>query len=401
MFLALALAAPTGWAASDQVSGKSVCVFPLVNLTTRAAQQDYQKPLSEAVQQEFDAAGFSIVPRDRWEAQAAQMSLKPEGIREASQALRLARSVGVDMAVAGFYQMDKDRLLVSVQCYDVAAGTLITGFSHTWRFNLGFYNNLHSEIADLVQRVIFTTAPRLIDLKDSVRVNEITFTSPQNGMEVVLEGEKSVGTIQNGTLVFQTGGVKAGTPLRVEKRKDGYHTVWQTVPAAPQIALVPLPRRDTLSFEANWTLGQLEGAGGGIRWYPIPNWLFAGFEEYLSMQIPTITGASLPIHADSDLVVGLYLFYPPQAGFRLGVSAGAGAILTWIPGTSLPLFTDVYINLLNLWFEWRVGDYLLFSRIELKMPLGIGNSLLPTGNGPIHWGPFLPPIAFGVVIPWR
>ena len=380
--------------------GRSVCVFPLVNLASNAEQQEHQKALSEAVQQEFEAAGFTIVPQDTWAVQAAHLSLKPERISEASQALRIARSIGADMAVAGFYQMDKDRLLVSVQCYDVAAGTLITGFSHTWRFNLGFYNNLHAEISDLVQKVIFTTAPRLVDLKDSVRVNQITFTSAQDGMEVVLEGAKSVGRIQNGTLVFQTGGVKAGTPLHVEKRQDGYHTVWQTVPAAPQIALAPIPRKDNLTFDAEWTLGQIEGAGAGIRWYPVPDWVFAGFSEYLFLDIPLVAGGSLPIHADSDLVVGLYLFWPPQSPFRLAVSTGAGTILTAYPGLPLPLFTDVYFNLVNLHFEWIAWGYRMFAQVQLKVPLGVGNNLL--GNkGPVYWGPWFPPIALGVVIPWR
>ena len=100
------------------------------------------------------------------------------------------------MAVSGFYWMENNRILVSIQCYDVNAGTFLTGFLHTWRFNLGFYNSIHAEIADLVQRVVFLSAPRLITLKEDVRVDEITFASPQDGMEVVVEGQKSIGRIQ-------------------------------------------------------------------------------------------------------------------------------------------------------------------------------------------------------------
>ena len=159
MLLPLALAAPAGWAASDQVSGRSVCVFPLVNLTSSAAQQEHQKAFSEAVQQEFEAVGFTLVPQRTWAAQAARLSLPPERIREASQALRIAKSVGGDMAVAGFYQMDKDRLLVSVQCYDVAAGTLITGLLPHVAFQPRLLQQPAQRDSDLVQRVIFTTTP--------------------------------------------------------------------------------------------------------------------------------------------------------------------------------------------------------------------------------------------------
>ena len=203
-----------------------------------------------------------------WSAEAARLKLASDRVTEASQALLLGEKAGADMAFTGFYWMEKDRVLVSLQCYDVKAGTLITGFLHTWRFNLGFYNAIHAEIADLVQRVVFLSAPKLITLKNDVRVDEITFTSPQNGMEVLIEGHKSVGRIQNGTLVFQTDGMKAGTPFMVEKRQDGYHTLRQTVIASPEVALTGLPRANNLSVEIDWTGGQLEGAGADASLVP-------------------------------------------------------------------------------------------------------------------------------------
>ena len=399
MLIPLALAATAGWASSDQVNGKSICVFPLVNITGSAAQQEHQKPLSEAVQQEFAAVGFSVVPQEAWAPQAARMSLKPERISDPPLVLLIARSAGADMAVAGFYQLENNRVLVSVQCYDVAAGTLITGFSHTWRFNLGFYNFLHAEIADLVQKVVFSTAPKLITLKEAVRVDRITFTSPQNGMEVMVEGQQSAGTIQNGSLVFPADGVKAGTLIRIEKRQEGYHTVWQEVHAAPEIALSPIPKKSILSLEADWTTGELEGAGATLRWYPVPDWLYVGLAEYLFTQVPAVSAATWPIHSDSELLLGLYLFLPPEAPFRMGLGTGGGTFLTGIPGSTGPLYTDVYFNVLNLFLEWRAGDVKILAEVGLKITLGIGNNLL--GSNLVTWNGTVPPFTFGVVIPWR
>jgi len=401
LILPLILAVPRGWSTDAKVTDASVCVFPLANLSPNGAQQEHQKPLSDAVRQEFEAVGFHILPDDQWLAEAARLKLAPDRVTEASQALLLGQKAGADMAVSGFYWMEKDQVLVSLQCWDVKAGTLITGFLHTWRFNLGFYNSIHVEIADLVQSVVFLSAPRLITLKNDVRVDEITFTSPQNGMEVVVEGQRSVGRIQNGTLVFQTDGLKAGTQFMVEKRQEGYHTLRQTVIAAPEVALTPIPRANNLSVELDWTFGQLEGAGATLRWYPKPDWIMVNFSEYLYAQIPLIANGNWPIHADSELLAGLYLFKPPESGFRLGISAGIGTILTWIPSTSLPLYTDVYLNVLSLWSEWRAWGLPIFARIELKIPLGIGNNLLGLPGPPMHWGPFFPPITLGVVIPWR
>jgi hypothetical protein len=250
-----------------------------------------------------------------------------------------------------------------------------------------------------VQKVIFVTTPKLIGLQENLRVDEITFTCPQDGVEVVLEGQRSVGRIQGGSLIFRTSGVKAGTVLQLEKRQDGYHTVWQTIHAAPQVALAPIPKKDTFAIEVNWTTGQLEGAGATMRWYPVPNWIMVGFSEYLFAQIPFVPNGSWPIHSDSELLAGLYLFLPPESQFRMGISAGLGAILTWIPATTLPLYTDVYINLLNIWFEWRVWDVALFFRIQGKVSLGLGTNLL--GTNPILGGPLGIPITLGVVLPWR
>jgi hypothetical protein len=376
-------------------------MFPLANLSPNGAQQEHQKPLSDAVRQEFEAVGFHVLPDSSWSAEAARLKLAPDRVTEASQALLLGEKAGADMAVTGFYWMENDRVLVSLQCYDVKAGTLITGFLHTWRFNLGFYNSIHAEIADLVQRVVFLSAPKLITLKNDVRVDEITFTSPQEGMEVLIEGQKSVGRIQNGTLVFQTDGLKAGTQFMVEKREEGFHTLQQTVIAAPQIALTPIPRANILSWEIDWTGGQLEGAGAALRWYPKPDWIMVNFSEYLYTQIPFVPNASWPIHADSELLAGLYLSRPPEARFRFGISAGVGTIFTWIPATTLPIFTDVYINILSVWSEWRSWGLPMFLRIDVKLPLGVGNNLLGSGGPPLHWGQFLPPITLGVVIPWK
>jgi len=397
LILPLILAVPPGWSDESQISGKSVVVFPLAPLA--GAQKDRQASLSEAVEQEFGAVGFTLIPQDQWIGEAGRLKIPPLRILEAQQALAIARSTTADMAVIGSYSMENDRILVSVQCYDVAAGTLITGFLRTMRFNLGFYNLLHREIGDLVQKVIFVTAPKLIGIQENLRVDAITFTCPQDGLEVVVEGQKSAGRIQDGSLVFKTGGVKAGTVLRLEKQQEGYHTVWQTVHAAPEVVLTPIPKKDTWATEIDWTTGQLEGAGATMRWYPLPNWIMVCFSEYLFAQIPFVHGASWPLHSDSELLAGLYLFWPPESAFRFGISAGFGTYLTWVPATSLPVYTDVYINLLNIWAEYRIWNVTFLLRIQGKVALGLGTNVL--GSNFISGGPLFIPVTLGVVLPWR
>ncbi len=398
LILLLILAVPYKWSDEIQISGKSVVVFPLVNLSPGGAQKEHQTPLSEAVEQEFGAVGFTLIPQDQWISEADRLKIPPMRVLEAQQALALSGNTGAEMAVMGSYSMENDRILVSIQCYDVSAGTLITGFLHTMRFNLGFYNLLHREIAGLVQKVIFVTAPKLIGIQEEVRVDEITFTSPQNGMEVVVEGHKSVGRIKDGSLVFKTGGLRAGTVLQIEKQQDGYHTVWQTIHAAPEVALLPIPRKDIFAIEIDWTTGQLEGAGATMRWYVVPNWIMVGFSEYLFAQIPTVSNGSWPLHSDTELLAGLYLIWPPESPFRFGISAGVGKYLTWVPSTSLPVYSDIYINPLSIWAEYKIWGLTFLLRVQAKIALGMGTNLL--GTNFISGGPLFVPVTLGVVFPW-
>ena len=41
-------------------------------------------------------------------------------------------------------------------------------------------------------------------------MSELTFLSPDDGMEVILAGDTSLGTIADGKLVWQSGGFSAG-----------------------------------------------------------------------------------------------------------------------------------------------------------------------------------------------
>ena len=136
-----------------------------------------------------------------------------------------------------------------------------------------------------------------------------------------------------------------------------------------------------------------------MRWYPVPNWIMIGFSEYLFAQIPFVPDASWPLHADSELLAGLYLFWPPESSFRLGISAGFGTILTWVPRTSLPVYTDVYVNVLNIWAEYHIWDVTFLLRIQAKVALGLGNNVL--GTNFISGGPLGIPVTLGVVVPWR
>ena len=171
--------------------------------------------------------------------------------------------------------------------------------------------------------------------------------------------------------MFQTDGIKAGTPLRVEKQQEGYHTLWQTVIAQPEVLLTPIPRKNNLSLELDWTAGQLQGAGATLRWYPVPDWIMVNFSEYLYTQVPAVPNASLP-HPCGLGAAGwdCTCSCRPNRGSGSASRLASGPSSPTCPGEPAPIFTDVYLNLLSLWGEWRMAGIPMFSRIELKVPLG-------------------------------
>ena len=77
-YFRITLAAAGGWPADSKVTDAQVCVFPLANLSPNGAQQEHQKPLSDAVRQEFEAVGFKILPDELWTAEAARLKLAPD-----------------------------------------------------------------------------------------------------------------------------------------------------------------------------------------------------------------------------------------------------------------------------------------------------------------------------------
>jgi hypothetical protein len=393
--LTLLIVTCTGaWAASFE--GRSACIFPLIDMSPVRGESDRQKALTDAVGLEIQTAGFTLVSRDKWEESAKKLAVNPQDLLEAPAAVECAEASGADVAISGYFSLEDERILVSLSCYDAKGRDLAGGFMRLWRYNLGFYNSLHTAMEGMLSRISLADAPPTV-LPETARVpiSRITFTSLQNGMEVSLSGEKSIGQIEDGKLVLAEAGMLTGTPLLIEKKMEGYHTAWQTVPARGEIALTPLTKKTSFAVEANWTTGQVVGAGAALRWYPIPDTLFASFSLYPFMQLPAASTANTVLHIDSTLRLGGYLFFPADSAFRMGVSTGFGVIFTTVINAAAPLYTDFYINFINAWMELNVGRFSFFIRSEMKYMLGIGTNLLGMETMNVS---YFPPIALGAMV---
>ncbi len=396
------LAAGAGWCADAAFAGRTAVILPIVDLSQAPGDAKWRDSLAEAVNAEFLAAGFRLlgdsgaqagtpVPVERLAGPAAAAAAKRED---------------ADMAVSGGFAVEGDRIMVLLSCYEAQSGALVGGFLKSWPFSLAFYVYLRAEIENMLTGLSLPAPPGQ-DPRQSTAAG-ITFTSRQDGMEVLLGGEWSVGTIDQGRLFLSTGVFKDGAPLLLEKRMAGYHTAWQTVRAAPEVALAPLARKSTFGLEASWTAGEFLGGGLGARLYLFPDSLFISAGLTLSVEPPTLPNAGAVTRYDTLVSLGQYLFFPPDAPVRVGIGAGVGTIFTTVAAAGPAVYTDVFWDVVSVWAEWNLSTVSFFARSDMRYAFGVGTNLL--GRGILTWkatfpsasgNPVtlsLPPLTLGVVV---
>jgi hypothetical protein len=383
--------------AENPFAGKRLCLFPLVDLSTAASQDSRVKSLSQEIALELQAEDIALVGDDQ--VQTAMQSLPPDGLLDPQSAISAAETTGADVAVSGYASMKDDRILVALSCFDVKTKAIVAGFLRSFRVNLVLYNSLHSAVSEMIGSARFpSSASSPIPVEESP-FSLITFTSSQDGMEVLIGGDASAGVIENGSLVFPALGLARGDPLIVEKRMPGYHSAAQTVHAAETVPLSPLVRESSFAVGLDVTLGQLMGLGTSARIFFIPDSVFVQPSLFFSLQPPFMPAGNTALHFDCALALGFYIFFPPDSPFRLGVALGFGGIFSTVLGTALPLFIDPYLDLFSYWIEWNFPSLSLFLRVDMKYALGgAGPNLL--GIGMITWGGWIPPIGLGVAFRW-
>jgi hypothetical protein len=389
-----ACALASGLAAETQVSGRKVCVFTIQNLTPGSAYAEYETVITQTVEQEFEGAGARLIKRGAW-SKAPRMPQDPGDLLRSPAAIAVAEDVGAAIAVNGSYVVEDEQILVSLQCWDVAARAPLSGFLRAWRFNLAFYNSLHEEITSkLVPRIAFRNDRSPVPDTSPIPLPELSFLSPDEGMEVLVEGETPAGVIEDGRLSWAAGDLAKGTRLTVTKKKAGFHTAQQTVRVKPEIQLSPLAKETRQSAEVDWTLGQLVGLGFAVRGYAVPDTLFTWISGYLFLQLPS-TSAGMPFfHSDVGTGVGAYVFFPPSSPVRLGVSTGLGAIFSFQPIAAAHPYVDFYLDVVNWWVEANIKGITFFFRQEWKFALGLANNLL--GRDWVMVANSFPPMTIGI-----
>jgi hypothetical protein len=371
--------------------------------------KEYEQTITDSLSAWFEVAGFHVVtPSDTAAAPLSE-----------SQTLSAAAALHADFAVTGSYVIQGDQVYVEIQAWDVTARRLITGIQQRAHFNLAFYSALHDWIADMLFRIKPTAGgptavagqsqlpvplsqaeqlepqPQIVpQASKPATVSAITFLSRDEGVELSLPGKIPIGSVMNGKLLWSPAELREGATFRVLKEKPGYHAEWQTVRAATEIHLSSLAKMHSNGVEADWTFGQLAGLGGTYRRYLSADDLFLFGGGYFFTQPPLSSSGLFVYHVDTSLGFGGYVFFPPNAYVRLGLSTGVGADTTF---AAVGTYTDLYWNLLNWWLETRAIGPIFFLRQEWKFATGIGNNLLGIGWMNIQ---HIPPFTLGVRFEW-
>jgi hypothetical protein len=375
-------------AAQDQLPVKAA-VFTVRDLE-EPADTEFASLLSDAVRIEIENAGYDVV--EGWDRLLEAGEAAPV---HGPRAAELARGVGAAVAVTGFFtRPDAGSVALSVQCWDTGGETLLASFTLAAPFDLSYYHLLHDRLGALVQAAeTFTGPPRIeaIEVAAARGLGTIAFTSAQDGVEVLLGGEKSLGTIAGGRLEAPVGLLSAGARLELELRKDGFHTLETAVTAIPEVRLPTLQPAHRWTAEVLWNNGQPLGVGGKLHWFPVPDWVYVGGALGLSAQLPSFgsTGEYVVLHADAAARAGLYLLpQRPQVRLfgtvvniplRVGIEGGFGALpsLSLAPGH--PAWLDWYVAIPQLFVEFGTQETVVTFRLDQRYALGFPGGALDRG----------------------
>ncbi len=389
--------------ASAPLGGLRVCLLPLADLTSAGNIAEYTGIISDDLRLELEQAGVSMVPADRVREIVAKRSMPARDLLEPQAAVSAALAAGGEIALGGYIALQDDVLQVSLRAFDVSTGILLAGLLRSYPFDISLYSRLWQDVVEMLEQAVTVPGSNVRSAVPAAAApaeeTALTFTSSQEGTEVFLPGGKSIGRIANGRLALPVGEVDILYPLVIEKRLDGYHGGRQVVQGDGVIALSPLAKASGFAVETDWTLGQLLGLGTALRLYLLPDTLFVAPSVYVSGQPPIGPAGNTAFHVDAAIQIGVYLYFPPESPFRVGASAGGGAIFSWVQSTNLPVFFDPYVDIASLWIETNLPWFSITLRSDLKYALGgQGPNLL--GEGLILWAGFLPPISLGVLFRW-
>ncbi len=231
----------------------------------------------------------------------------------------------------------------------------------------------------------------------------LSYGSGDEGAELRLGDERGpvLGRVKDGRVEADYLPFASGRSLSLTVTKHGYWPVTFVAPTEDRERALPrLMRKSGLSLGLGTSPNRLAGLAGELRYYPLPDSLFARLGLQAWLRDDGLAGSPPSLHAEGRLGAAAYLFLPP--GSRLRVSAGLGlAALATMLGAeaSRPnAYLDLSLELPSISIEWHWPGFAVYLEQRLGYSLGLSGGLLARGWWRTGAGPMA--LAMGVMLKW-
>ncbi|MBN2658300.1 MAG: hypothetical protein JXR86_14665 [Spirochaetales bacterium] len=379
---------------------QAALVLENISIGNEASLEKIKAQVREKLTEELERQNLLYRDETYVASAIASANNKPEEYDRSETVLQLGEAADVPVVLVVSVHEKGSLLEIAITAWDIAGKKAIATERSVSKSEITQYIMIDSSITRIVSKLTGEYGVQIA--MEEPKVRKITFLSNQEGMEVYLSSGELLGTIIHSVLNVTDREYEIGTRLLIVKKLKGYRSSEQYVYLDRERSVAPLGdlvKAQTLALEFNWTYTQLMGAGTGIRFYPIPDWLYVSFDSYFYLQKDFSSDSGLEMtHNDLRLLGGLYLGLGPGSIFRVSASLGLGIIVSY-PLNSNEVYFDTYINAVNLALELNLDDWSFYLRPELRIFLGIGESSLNKGGISLsEWN--VPQISLGVMRKW-
>jgi len=381
-------------------SESAALVLMSLSITDEAEYNDTKVQIEKQIIKELKRQNLEYRDKSYVTSTISEMGLEGELLIEETAVYKLGKEADVPVVITVEAKEKENFLEFIIKAYDIEGNQEIASDRKVSRSSVTRYIMINSSISYVTDKI--TGEYGIESIIEDPKVRKITFIANQEGMKVYMPDGEYLGEIVHSILNVTDREFEIGTQLLITKKLKGHRDHEQLITLDDERSAVPLSdliKAKTIGLEFNWTYMQLMGLGTGIRYYPIPDWMYVSFDSYFNLQKDfSASNGAETVHSDMRLLLGLYLGLGPEKIFRVSVSLGGGIILSY-PLDRSGVYYDFYISPINISLELNFDDWSFYLRPEMKIALGIGDNSLHEG-GIVLSDSNIPNISLGVLRKW-
>lgn len=294
------------------------------------------------------------------------------------------------------------RLHLSLSVFDRRRGVIVASTTNRARANLTLYTSVDALIAEVIDDVrtyhsiVHRSEGEILPIPIA---GVVTVPQPSSGDEdVVVQPRAPLGT-SGDTIVLADGVSLPGRVSRLNayprsfylsptppdsETEDETPTVASPEDALPQ----PEPYR-RLGVQLHYSYARFVGAGLGVRYFVLPDRLYASQETDLHFTPPAVPDAATLTHIEGRFMTGAVVLGGPNTRLAMELSTGIGGTVTLVSGGTIPPYYDWYWNVFNVGGVLRTGRQRWFLRSGINYGFETERGFFVDGLNEDHFNPQL------------